>query len=124
MDEPVYNLCLLMITKTPFPLHRTVEDNLPCIPGAICVKPAIFIVNHFHFPVSINDTVCHYGEKTALYHMFRAEQKEFLKVRLGDGSMHEVYVPSAGNYNEVELKIKNDNFVVLSIFHMKGHPGQ
>ena len=48
--------------------------------------------------------------------MYKDGGKCFLQIRLGDGSMHEVYVPNYNEHRNVELKLKGDNFIKLSIF--------
>lgn len=49
----------------------------------------------------VNDVECKHKQKTPLYSMFKAKNDGFFKIKFGDGSMHEVYLPKDGQTNSV-----------------------
>lgn len=65
------------------------------------MKPTYFLINHFHNTIIVNDVECKHKQKTPLYSMFKAKNDGFFKIKFGDGSMHEVYLPKDGQTNSV-----------------------
>ena len=78
----------ILIVKGPIFTHREPP------PTTFQITYRMFIHNHFHNTIMINDENYPYDKCLPLPSIFKEGNNEFMKVKLGDGSMHELYLPS------------------------------